>query len=217
MVLFLSNNSAFSQSPTIQDEELLNEEVTQLKEKIANKVQELKETQHAIAGVVASNDEKLMIIDTESRGKMEIEIDGTLTEFFEVSGSSVKEIKQEDIDDKDYIFITGPEIADSITANAVYKDSSYFVFSGKIAEVNNDDYSIRIITVDKSNVILDIESSTDVQLMDIQTLETEKIGFSKLKEGDSIHGVVKRNTLEQNQDRFSAEDLLIIPNEYFIQ
>ena len=54
-------------------------------------------------------------------------------------------------------------------------------------------------------------------MLDIKTLELSKIGFSKLKEGDSVQVVVKSNGLNLKQTRFDAEKILIIPNEYFLQ
>ncbi|QQS43838.1 hypothetical protein IPM65_06925 [Candidatus Roizmanbacteria bacterium] len=113
--------------------------------------------------------------------------------------------------------MTGPEIGDSITANAVYRDQQYLVISGKITNVTSEDFTVNVLTVDKTDYVLDVESKTSQKMLNIKTLETEKIGFSKLKEGDSVHVVVKGNPENTSQTRFTAERLLVIPNEYFLQ
>lgn len=89
--------------------------------------------------------------------------------------------------------------------------------SGKITEVNKDDYYIKVITSTKDTITLDIENATSMTMMDIKSLEAAKVGFSKLKEGDTIHFTVKRTGDEKEQNRYSAERLLIIPQEYFLK
>jgi hypothetical protein len=90
----------------------------------------------------------------------------------------------------------------------------YAVLSGKITDINKDDFSIKVSTTDKDTYTLDIENSTNQTLMDIKTLELDKIGFSKLKEGDTIHFVIKKTGTEKEK-RFTAIKLVIIPQEYF--
>jgi len=192
--------------------------VQELKDKVAEKVEELKDQKkQAVSGVVQEmTDGAISILNSDSE-KVEVEVDDTLTSFYEVVGSKIKEITLDDISKGEYIFITGPEIGETVTANAVYKDTQYLVMSGKITEVNKDDFTIKIVTVDKSNYVLDIEKRTDQNLLDIKTLETDSIGFSKIKEGDAIHVVVEGDPEKPDQTRFTAIKFLIIPNEYFLQ
>jgi hypothetical protein len=89
--------------------------------------------------------------------------------------------------------------------------------AGKITEVNATDYTVTIITLDKTTYTLDYQTSTNLQLLDIKTFVPEKAGFSKLKEGDSIHVVVEANLANPKATRYDAVKMLIIPNEYFIQ
>ena len=44
----------------------------------------------------------------------------------------------------------------------------------------------------------------------------ERIGFSKIKEGDSVHFVFKISGDEKNNE-YSADKILVIPQEYFIK
>ncbi|HRN70197.1 MAG TPA: hypothetical protein PLS49_03340 [Candidatus Woesebacteria bacterium] len=200
-------------TPTESDSDL-DSEVDKLKEKVAETVSEMRgKTEKAISGVVQSITKSELVINDKYTARL----DNTLTKYYEIAGTSTKDLNAEDIKKGDYVFVRGPEISSEITANAVYKDTPYMVLTGKITEVNSEDYTVKIISLDKINYTLDIQTRTNQQMLNIKTLEVEKIGFSKLKEGDSIHVVVQANLENANTTRFDAERFLIIPNEYFIQ
>ncbi len=204
------------EAPTPTGKEL-DDEVDKLKEKVAETVSELKgEQKKATAGIVESVTDKSLVI-VQDGDKKTISLDETLTQYYEIAGTATRDLEQEDIEKGDYIFVLGPDIGDEITANAVYRDQSYSIISGKITEVNSDDYTVNIVSLDKTNYTLDIQTQTSQQMLNITSLELEKIGFSKLKEGDSIHVVVKTNLENQKSTRYDAERIVIIPNEYFIQ
>lgn len=203
-------------TPTSADSDL-DEEVDKLKEKVAETVSELKgSTEKAVSGVVEAVDDDSLVVSQDG-DTYTIKLDDTLTQYYEIAGTAIRDIKQDTIQKGDYVFVLGPEISAEITANAVYKDTSFMVITGKITEVNSDDYTVNIISLDKTNYTLDIQTATNQQMLNIETLEVEKIGFSKLKEGDSIHVVVAANLENPDSTRFDAERLLIVPNEYFIQ
>ncbi len=207
----------FSQSPTSTPSGSLTDEVDKLKEKVAEKVEQLKETEKAVSGVVAEIDGNDWTLTDADGKQVSISIDDTLTDFYDIAGAKTTDLQQDDIEKGDYLFVTGPEIGDSITANAVYRDQQYLVISGKITNVTSEDFTVNVLTVDKTDYVLDVESKTSQKMLNIKSLETEKIGFSKLKEGDSVHVVVKGNPENTSQTRFTAERLLVIPNEYFLQ
>lgn len=209
----------FSQSPSpATSEAKVNEDVSKLKEKVAEKVQELKKNnKKAVAGYIKKIENNIVKIITKDESEIEIEIDDTLTSFYDILSGKIVEKTQSDFKIGDYIFSTGPEIDQTLTANEIYKDREFNVFSGKISSVDSDKFTISVVSVDKITYTLDIEKSTKIQLLNIKTLETEKIGFSKLKEGDSVHVVVKADPKDPKQTRFSADKLLVIPNEYFLQ
>ncbi|EKE14390.1 MAG: hypothetical protein ACD_12C00530G0001 [uncultured bacterium] len=103
-----------------------------------------------------------------------------------------------------------------ITANVVLIDENFLVDSGKITEINKESYNIKVLTSDKNTYSLDIETGTKQYMVNIKTLLRETIGFSKLKEGDTVHFVVKKTGKEKNNN-YSAVKILIIPQEYFIK
>ena len=203
--------------PAAETSEVIEKEVDKLKDKIAEQVEELNVNNKAIAGMIQDIVGNSIFIINNDGQRVEASVDETLTSYYEVSGTQLKEFKAEDFEIDEYVFVTGPEIGETITANAVYKDTPYRVFSGKIVEVNEDDFTVRIAAIDKSTYVLDVETGTDVLLMDIDTLETTKIGFSKLKEGDAVHAVIELDPAAPEKTQYPAEKLLVIPNEYFIQ
>src|SRR3990167_10281498 len=199
--------------PTItkpEPTEDLDDEVDKLKEKVAEKVSELSKNEDRVtSGVVSKVADSSL---TLGKNEIEISIDDTLTTYYEVQGSAIREIKQDDIAKNDYTFVIGPEINGVITANAVYKDQKYMVISGKITKVNQSDFSIEIVSLDKTAYTLDIQTQTTQRMLNIKSLAIEAIGFSKLKEGDAIHVVVKSDPEKPEATRFDAERLLIVPN-----
>lgn len=209
---------SYAQSPTTVEKNSVEEEVQDLKDKVAEKVEELKsQKRQAISGIIQEISDGSLVLLNAQKEKVVAEIDDTLTSYYEVVGKSVKEQKIEDFETGDYVFVTGPEIGERVTANAVYKDSQNMVLSGKIIEVSSEDFTVKIVSVDKSEYTLDIQKSTTQTLLDIKSLKTSKIGFSKLKEGDSVHAVVKGTASKEDSSRFDAVKLLVIPNEYFLQ
>jgi hypothetical protein len=205
-----------AQSPT-ETSAAIEKEVDKLKEKVAEQVEELNVNNKAVAGVIQDIVGDTIFIINAAGDRVEASVDETLTNYYQVSGSRLNELKGEDFEVDEYVFVTGPEIGETITANAVYKDTPYYVFSGKIIEVNEDDFTLRIAAIDKSTYVLDVEAGTSTLLMDIDSLETSKIGFSKLKEGDAVHAVIELDPNAPEKTQFTAEKLLVIPNEYFIQ
>lgn len=200
--------TAIDQSDAIQD----------LKEKVANKVAEIrKKNNKAVAGRVISVSDNSLKVKTPDQNEFDVNLqESGLTKYYQISGSQQKEIEKENIEKEDYIIVTGVINDKIITANSVFIDQQYFSGSGKISEVDSDNYIIRVITADKTVFSLSIETYTKQRIINIKTLELERIGFSKIKEGDSIHFVVKVSGGEKNNE-FSAEKALIVPQEYFMK
>lgn len=194
------------------------DEVDKLKERVAEKVMKLTDSnEKAVSGVVQSvADTELTLKDMDGE-TVEVILDDTLTKYYDIQGTLIKEVKKTAVAKGDFVFAAGPEISGEINANGIYLDQRYIVASGKITEVDAEEYTVKIITLDKNNLLLDVQTRTTQEMLNIKTLKLEKVGFSKLKEGDSIHVVLKANLQNENQTRYDAEKILIIPNEYFLQ
>jgi hypothetical protein len=201
-----------SSSPTI----VVDKDIQQLKDKIANKVSEIrKENNKAISGFVLKIDGNTMKLNN-TENVNQVKFDDTLTKVFKVLGTSKKEIKINDITKDDYAIVSGVVADNIITANVVLIDENFLVDSGKITEINKENYNIKVLVSDKNTYSLDIETSTKQYMVNIKTLLKETVGFSKLKEGDIVHFVVKKTGIEKDNN-YSAVKILIIPQEYFIK
>lgn len=209
----LSPTKVSTPSPTLKVTKA--NEVQQLREKVAAKVSELKKKNHKpFSGEIITLSDNTLTIQNEDNVEMEVKIDSTLTSLYKIAGASAKEIEKDDLEKGQYIIVTGPVLDKTITANLIYVDEPFIVGSGKITEVDSANYFIKVISQDKTTYTLDIDTKTQSRLLDIKTLESGKIGFSKLKEGDLVHFVAKKPS-EKNVSRLPAQKILVIPQEYF--
>ncbi|NTU73593.1 hypothetical protein HGB07_05515 [Candidatus Roizmanbacteria bacterium] len=139
-----------------------------------------------------------------------------MTKYYQIT-TSAKEITLKNIKKGDYIIASGPIIDKSVTANVVFVDEEYIVKSGKIIEVNKDDSYLKVISSDKDNYTLDQEVRTKMQMVNAQTLEIENTTLGKIKEGDTIHWVCKKSSASKEPNRYSAERILVVPQELFMK
>jgi hypothetical protein len=192
-------------------------EIQTLKEKIATKVAELRRrSNRAVAGFVTMVTDNELRIKTEKGEEYDIKLDQTLTKYYQIRGGEQKEIKIADIKKGDYIIVSGVINEKTATANFIFVDESFLVLSGKVTEVDKENYSLKVSTTDRDIYTLEIETTTKQQIINIKTLAIEGGGFSKIKEGDTIHFVIKK-TGEEKENKYSAYKILIIPQEYFIK
>jgi len=197
---------------------LAEDEIENFKEKIASKVAELtKQEQKAVTGFVVNTGSNQLSIKTDEQQELQVKIDDILTKIYQIVNNQKKEIKLSQIEKNDYLIIDGPSSDKSITANYIFVDEKYALNVGRITEIDTENFSLNIATSDKENIDLDIETDTKRLMLDIKTLELGSIGFSKIKEGDIIHFVVKKTQGDKEKTRFSAVKILIIPQEYFIK
>jgi hypothetical protein len=192
-------------------------EIKDFKDKIASKVAELeKKDQRAFTGFIVKNEKTQITLKTEDKTNLQVKIDDILTKIYKISGATKKEIQIEDLTKDDYIIVTGPINDTVITANEIYVDERYLVKVGRVTEVNKTDYSLKVMTAEKEEYLLDIETQTRQLMLNIKTLEFEKAGFSKIKEGDLVHFVVKKAEFEQKDNHFSGAKILIILRNFLL-
>lgn len=191
-----------------------------LREKIATKVEQMrKKDQRAYAGKIEKIDDTsvtILALEGADDKKYTIKIDETLTTMYRIVGSTKKEIKKSDLVKGNYIIVTGQQLNEGIEASNIYVDEEFIVRTGSIFEVSKSSYYLKVITSDKEEFTLDIQSSTRQFMYNIKSKELEKTGFSKMKEGDTVHFVVsKTNPGESTEkNRFDAVRILVIPQEF---
>jgi len=205
-----------SSSPTITNFE--EKSIEKLKEKVADKVAEIrKKNNRAIAGKIIELSSKTIKIKTNDNEQYLINLDETLTKYFKIVGTNQKEIKFDDLEKGDYLIVSGVINDKSITANTIFVDQPFLVDNGKIIEIDKQNYNIKVMTADKTIDTLSIETYTKQQIINIKTLEIERIGFSKIIVGDYVHFVAEVKNEENKDNSYSAKKILIIPQEYFMK
>jgi len=210
-VFALTPSPTESQSTSSGD---LDPSVKSLKDKLESKVEEMTKGQQK---VITGNIEKIQsdsIIISYQNQKLTLSTDDTITTFYSVSNGK-KQINKSDLKIGDYLILKGVIIDNNITANTVYRDDEYIVTSGKITDINTDTGTLKVVTIDKENLTVDIEKTTKQQMIDIKSLEFVPTGLSKIKEGDTIH-IVAKKPAGDTVTKVTADRILIIPQEYFI-
>jgi len=213
-LVFLINFIAFGQEKNSTSSS--EKEVEILKEKIAIKVAELRqENNQAFSGNIINLSENLIEIKDKDDKKILINLDPTLTKYYRIKNNQKKEINFSDLEKNDYIVVSGIITDKGVNANLIFVDERYLVDFGRLIEINKEGYWLKINTLTNENIIIDIETNTKQWLLNIKNLELEKIGFSKIKEGDMINFVAKDSKNES--DHFSAQKIIVIPQEYFLK
>lgn len=211
-IQYVGAQSASNSSTTSSNEK----DVQNLKEKIAQKVEEIiKKDEKAYAGFITLIKDKSIKIKNIEGEEKNIEVDDVLTKYFLITGQDEKkDIKFSELKKGDYTIVTGPVDEKKVSANFIYKDTTYELGSGKVIEIDSTNSTIRTTTLEKNNYLLTLERSTSQQIINIKTLGLEKLSFSKIKVGDSVHFVAKREN-DQKLKQFTATKILLIPQEYF--
>jgi len=211
---FLINLIAFGEEKTATSSS--EKEVEILKEKIASKVAQLRqENNQAVSGKITNLSENQIEIKDKDDKKILIKLDRTLTKYYRIKNNQKKEINFSDLEKNNYIVVSGVTTDKGINANLIFVDEKYLVEFGRVIEINKENYWLKINTITNENIIVDIETYTKQLMLNIKDLQLEKTGFSKIKEGDMINFVAKDEKNEN--DHFSAQKIIIIPQEYFLK
>lgn len=212
----VSPSRTASPSSSLSPTKSVSDEVNLLKEKVANKVAELqKKNNKAAAGFVSSvKDDQIVITDRDDQ-KHAVKVDQVLTKYYQITGSTKKEIKFENIEKGDYIIISGPMIGDVLTANVIYVDERLDVRSGKVAEVDSDNMKIKVVTKEKETYSVNVAPPAKLWLVDSKSLETSRATIAKIKEGDTVHFVYSYKPDAKDKLSVNALKVVVIPQEYF--
>ncbi|MFH0773263.1 MAG: hypothetical protein V1922_03045 [bacterium] len=195
----------------------------QLIEKLATKVEETrKKDQKAYVGLITKIEDAVMTVASTNgtdEKKYSIKIDDTLTTIFRIVGASKKELKKSDLTIEDYVIVTGQMLNDTLEANEIYIDEQFLVKTAKVTEISKSDYYLKVITYDKDEYTLDIQNATRQSMLNVKTKEIERSGFSKIKEGDSVHFVVSKTNPGpgKEKNRYDAVRILVVPQEFTAQ
>lgn len=196
-------------------------QIKQFKERLEQAIAP-KYQKKAYSGKIKEFKENTFVLESFNLGEAPhtFRYDKSLMKIYKISGSTKKELKIADVKESSYVFVVGSEVDKTLEATSIYLDDRFILFSGKITEVNKDDYTLKVLSTTKEEYLLDIEVGTKQSMLNIKTLETEKIGFSKMKEGDTVHVVYLSDSEKKTKNgnkQVTATKILIIPQEYFLK
>ncbi len=196
----------------------ISKEVEKLKSNLINKVAQIQKKElRVVSGKVTDLTKTSMKILSDDATAYTVTLDDVVTKYHSLSSGSQKDLERTDLEENDYVIVAGIVNDTKVTANTVYVDSHVLVGVGSITTVDKNDFSINITSTDREKYTADIETGTKILLLDSKTLALETAGFSKIKEGDSVHYILKVTGKETVKNRHSAQKLLIIPQEFFMK
>ena len=186
--LFVTPTSAQSPTEEPQDSsvaEKLDEQINELKEKIASRVSELdlveKRGMIGVVDEVKSNQITITSIAGETRF---IDVD-EITKF--ASGNSTGTFGISDLKKGTRISILGNYNKQSkrVLARFINTHTVPTRYSGTITEVDQQNYQVTINTIEQKEAVIDIETSSDIYAY-TKEAGLVRYGFSKLEVGDRI-------------------------------
>ncbi len=188
-----------AQTPTVSDKA---KQIDDLKERLATKVAELKQSQRqAIYGTIKSVSVSTFTVETATKD-LKIELTDDIKIFQKIKGIRT-ELKIENLAKEDIVAVFGEYDAtlELLKAKVVFIQAAHPVrIAGIITEVNKTDYTITIQTTDAKTYTIDFETTTKTSVWNGK--ELAKGGFSKLLVGNTIH--VTRSTVPKKENRVSA-------------
>lgn len=218
-IVFAQEKSATPSSSTASSSALqIDPDTKKLLDKIPKIVSDMTKDKNnkAISGFATEVKGSIIKITDEKNEVYEVKQDDAISKYYQISGTTKKEIKLSDIKKNMFLIVTGLLNDKIITANTIYVDELFLVKSGKITEVNKEDFILKVVSSEKDYYNLEIQVSTKQQMFNIKTKLLETSGFSKIKEGDTIHFVVKKIG-DEKDNTFNARKTLIIPQEFFMK
>jgi len=196
----------------------VSKEVQKLKDNLVNKVAQIqKKDLRVVVGKVTEITKTSIKVTGDDATVYTVVLDDVVTKYYSLKNGAKKELEGSDIAEDDYVIVAGLVDGTKVTANSIYVDTQVIVGTGSVATIDKIDFSLVVNSFSRIRYTIDVESSTKIALLDSKTLELETAGFSKIKEGDAVHFVLKVTGTEKEKNRYSAQKMLIIPQEYFLK
>lgn len=181
-------------------------QIEDLKERLATKVAQLQQLQtKAIDGTVKSVSLTSATIETSAKD-YKIELSDEIKIFQYLKGKRTQ-LSLEDLAKGDRVVVFGnyDSTLDLLKAKVILIYTSQPVrVSGKITQINKEDYVINLTTADETKYTIDIETTSKTFVWNGQ--EIVKGGFSKLSVGDEIQ--VLGNPVSKKENQLSATRIL---------
>jgi len=200
-------------TPTATAIPIKNKQVEDLKERLATKVAQLRQSERrAIYGTVKTTTISTLTIETPNKD-IKIELTDDIKVFQTLKGKRTA-LTIEDVTKNDIISVFG----DWDTSVEVMKAKIIFIHStqeniqhitGTILETKKADFTITLTTKEGTTAIIDFETATKTNVW-TREKGMEKGGFSRLLPGETI--MVVGTSVPKKENRISAHRILDIGN-----
>ncbi|MBI2612122.1 hypothetical protein HYW54_05280 [Candidatus Gottesmanbacteria bacterium] len=189
------------------------EKIRLLKEKVATKVAELRSADlKAFSGVVKNIIDSQISLATPNSGDITVTYNEDTTPIFTIENNK-KEGSFKNIKPDTFLVVFGYFDPNNKTLDGriVYiADPPPVFLTGKIADIDRENYTVSIKDTKSKDYIIDIETYTRTQSLDSEN-KIVRTGFSKLSPTDVIQVIGSKNQKEEN--RYHARRILIVKSE----
>jgi hypothetical protein len=185
LLFFVLTNSAFAAAPTPTSSATINNQINQLKDKIASQVSKLNlvEKRGMIGTIQAVANNQLTLTDTQGRTRY-VDVD-EITKFS--SGATNASFGLSDLKKGMMVNVLGIYNKDSQRILARFVDTATVPtrYAGEITAIDGKNFQLTIMTVDQKTVKVEIDTTSTVSSYSNGGALT-KYGFSKLNVGDRV-------------------------------
>lgn len=203
--------SIFALVGVVQAQTPSRDKVDDLKERIATKVAELRQTQkRAIAGSVTETSVSTISIETPTK-EVKIELTDDILVYQMIRQRRTK-LTIDDVDRGDFVVVFGDHDATLgiLEAKLIYIQATPPErISGTVTDVDDGAFTFTVAAGGNRSVVVDFEK---ISLLNAWTKESgiTKAGFSKIAVGDSIH--VLGSAVAKKENRLNATRILDLGN-----
>lgn len=198
-------------SPSASSTPTPTSQIDDLKERLATKVAELRQTQKkAVYGTVKAVSVSTFTIETKTND-LKIELTDDIKVFQLIKGKRT-ELTTEDLEKDDIVTVFGDYDTglDLLKAKVVVIQAKPLLrTSGTVTAIDRDEFTVTVLAADGQTYTVDIEKTTQA-LAFSQEKGLVKGGFSKLETGRTIH--VVGTAVPKEERRISAARLIDIGN-----
>lgn len=192
-------------SPTLGVVEKL-KKIEQLKEKIATKVAELRESEKgAFSGTVKKINSNQMTISTRTGDRTVTFSEDTIIYSYAKNTRAETNIKEVKEGQTIALFGYFDEKREVLSVKYIYIFNPAVHIIGKIADIDKTNYSITVKEA-KGTTLVDIETSTKTYILGKEN-NLLKGGFSKFNIGDVVH--IQGNTNSKKENAVTADRVVI--------
>lgn len=209
-IVLLLTGTVLAQEPTSSPRHSAgdSEKVQELKEKLATKVAELRESQKKgfYGTIEALTKTSFTLVTAKDEVRVKVSEDTIIKD-----AKTKKDLAVSDLKNTQTASVLGLFDGDTHQAKVILVEARPSVFFGKIDALDKDEGTITLKTTKNDTVVFDYEKTTTADEYDINEKEIAKSGLSRMSTGDQLY--IWANPSEDDGNRWTASKVLRIPQD----